>query len=79
MNAGITGIRSGQNSARGDQVLSAIAVDAAQESLGPAAAGACIGLLSSFLLSRRRLPNVVVWGVLGSGLGFLASFGWKTR
>ena len=80
VNAGITGIRHGQDSARGDQPLSAIAADAALGSLGLAVAGACLGLLSSCLMPRRnRLPNVIALGTLGSAVGFFAGFTWKTR
>ena len=80
VNAGITGIRSGQDSARGERRLSKVAADAAQGSLAMAAVGACVGLLSSCLVPRgNRLSNAVALGSVGSALGFLAGFSWKTR
>jgi len=80
VSAGINGVRSGQDSARGEQTLSTIAVDAAQGSLPLAALGACVGLLSACLLRRRnRLSTAIVLGGVGSALGFFAGFSWKTR
>ena len=80
VSAGITGLRTGQDSARGDRPLSEIASEAAQGSLMLAAVGACAGLLSSCLLHRgKRFSNAVVLGSVGSALGFFAGFSWKTR
>ena len=80
VNAGFSGIRSGQDTARGDQRLSALAAKAAQSSISLAAVGACVGLLSSCLMRRRsRTSSAVVLGALGSAIGFFAGFGWKTR
>src|SRR5690242_2346372 len=80
VSAGITGLRTGQDSARGERPLSEIAVEAAQGSLALAAVGACAGLLSSCLLHRRkRFSNAVVLGSVGTALGFFAGFSWKTR
>jgi hypothetical protein len=78
--AGITGIRTGQDSARGERRLSKVAADAAQGSLAMAAVGACAGLLSSCLSQRgKRFSNAVILGGVGSALGFFAGFSWKTR
>ena len=80
VNAGITGIRTGQDSARGERRLSRVAAEAAQDSLTLAAVGACAGLLSSYLLHRgKRFSNAVILSSAGSALGFLAGFSWKTR
>jgi len=80
MNAGITGIRSGQDFARGEQSLSKIAADAARDSLGLALIGACVGLLQSQFADRRNRPvKAFALGALGSVLGFCVGFGWKTR
>ena len=80
VSAGISGIRNGQDSARGEQPLSTIAAEAAQGSLTLAAMGACVGLVSSCLLHRRNsLSKAVVLGSIGSALGFLAGFSWQTR
>jgi hypothetical protein len=80
MNAGITGIRNGQDSARGEQSLSKLAVDAARDSLALAAIGACIGLLRSQFAEKRGRPSkVLALGAIGSVIGFCVGFGWKTR
>jgi hypothetical protein len=80
VNAGITGIRTGQNSARGERHLSKVAADAARGSLAMAAAGACVGLLTSCLMPRRnRLSKALILGGVGTTLGFLAGFSWNTR
>lgn len=80
VSAGISGIRNGQDSARGQQSLSSLAADAARGSLALAAVGACVGLLRSHRADRRSRPsNAVALGILGSAIGFCAGFGWKTR
>jgi len=80
VNAGITGFRNGHDRARGDQSLSAVAANAAQGSLGFALLGACVGLLGSCLVSRRkRVSDAIALATLGSAIGFAAGFGWKTR
>ncbi len=80
VSAGITGIRTGQNSARGEQSLSTVALAAARNSLVLAAIGASAGLLRSCVASRRRhSSHSLAFGILGSAVGFCAGFGWKTR
>jgi hypothetical protein len=80
VNAGITGIRSGQDSARGADSLRKIAADAALDSLVLASIGACVGLLrSQFAEKRDRPAKALALGALGSVLGFCVGFGWKTR
>ena len=80
VNAGITGIRTGQDSARGEESLRKIAADAARDSLALAAIGACVGLLQSqFADKRDRRAKALALGALGSVLGFCVGFGWKTR
>ena len=56
VNAGIAGIRNGQDSARGEQSLSKIAAEAARDSLTLAAIGACVGLLRSHFSEKRDRP-----------------------
>ena len=80
VNAGITGVRNGQDSARGDESLSKIAAEAARDSLTLAAIGACVGLLRShFSETRDRPAKALALGALGSAIGFCVGFGWKTR
>jgi hypothetical protein len=80
VNAGITGIRNGQDSARAEQSLSKLAADAARDSLALAAIGACIGLLRSQIAEKHDRPSkVLALGAIGSVIGFCVGFGWKTR
>lgn len=80
IDAGVSGIRAGQDAARGQDSLSSVAADAARDSLALAAVGAGIGLLHSCLTSRRnRLSSALVLGFAGSALGFTAGFAWNTR
>jgi hypothetical protein len=80
VNAGISGIRSGQDSARGEESLCKIAADAARDSLALALIGACVGLLQSQFADRRNRPaKALALGAIGSAIGFAVGFGWKTR
>src|ERR1700722_7783308 len=76
---GISGIRSGYQEF--DPALaSALVASSAEESLKLALTGACLGIVPAVLLARRsRTANSVVFGALGSVLGFVAGFSWKTR
>lgn len=80
IDAGVSGIRAGQDAARGQEPLSSVAADAARGSLALAAIGAGIGLLQSCLTSKpNRLSNALAFGFAGSALGFTAGFAWNTR
>jgi len=79
-NAGLTGIRTGQQTASPDQSFSALLVDSLRDSLMLAAVGACVGLLRPYVTRRRnRLPRALAGGAVGSALGLCAGFVWKTR
>jgi hypothetical protein len=79
VSAGISGIRNGSKTINGGDV-SALVADSARDSLKLAAAGACLGLLPALLTGRRpRLSSALAFGALGSVLGFVAGFTWKTR
>jgi len=80
VNAGLTGIRTGHQTAFVDRSFSAVLVDSVRGSLMLAAAGACVGLLRPYLTHRRnRLPKALAGGALGSALGLCAGLAWKTR
>lgn len=79
-NAGLTGIRTGQQTAFPDQPFSALVVESLRDSLILAAVGACLGLLRPYVTRRHnRLPRALAGGAIGSALGFCAGFAWKTR
>ena len=79
-NAGLTGIRTGQQTAFPDQAVSAFVLDSLRDSLALAAVAACVGLLRPCLTRRHnRLPRALAGGAVGSALGLCAGFAWKTR
>ena len=79
-NAGLTGIRTGQQTASPDQSFSALLVDSLRDSLMLAAVGACVGLLRPYVTRRHHhLPRALAGGAVGSALGLCAGFAWKTR
>jgi len=79
-NAGVAGIRAGQQSALAGQSVSELAVDSARDSLKVAVAGAFLALLPAcFVAKRHRFSTALAMGALGSALGFFAGFSWKTR
>ena len=80
MKSGVTGLSSGQKAHLQGQSLSAALAESARASLGMAAVGACAGLLRYYLPGRRgRIAQSVACGVVGSAIGFVAGFAWKTR
>src|SRR5271169_480279 len=79
-NAGLTGIRTGQQTASPQQSFSALLGHSLRDSLMLAAVGACVGLLRPYLTRRHyRLLKVLAGGAVGSALGLCAGFAWKTR
>jgi len=79
-NAGLTGIRTGQQTAFPDQSFSTLVVDSLRDSLVLATVGACVGLLRPYVTRRHnRLPRAIAGGAVGSALGLCAGFAWKTR
>jgi DNA-binding transcriptional LysR family regulator len=79
INAGVAGIQAGHQGFDPDKA-NALVSRSAQESLQLALAGACIGALPVWLLTRRsRTTNSLLFAVVGSLLGFTAGFSWKTR
>lgn len=79
VNAGIDGVRNGRKSFD-PQVASALVLHSAEESLKLAALGACLAILPACLVRRQsRASTAVALGAVGSALGFLTAFSWKTR
>ena len=79
VDASISGIRHGQKELD-PRKTSELLTTSAEESFKLAMAGACLGVVPAVLLTRRsRATNAMVFGVIGSVLGFVASFSWKTR
>ena len=79
INAGISGIRSGQQDL-GPRSVSNCMVAAVPDSFKLAALGACLGILPGLLVRRRsRVSTAIALAAAGSALGFCAGFTWKTR
>jgi len=78
--SGVSGLSNGREAHLQGQPLSSALAESARASLGMAAVGACAGLLRYYLPSRRsRIAQTVACGVVGSAIGFVAGFAWKTR
>ena len=79
-NSGAQGLRTGGESYLHGRPLGRVLSEKARASLGLAAVGACAGLVQCLISSRRRrLPESLALGVVGSAIGFFAGFTWKTR
>jgi hypothetical protein len=79
-NSGAAGVRSGRDTYLDGQPLGAVLSQKARASLGLAAIGACAGLLQCLVSGRRRrVPESLALGAVGSVIGFFAGFTWKTR
>jgi hypothetical protein len=79
-NSGAQGLRSGREAYLQGRPLSAVLSEKARASLGLAAVGACAGLVQCLVSSRRRRgPENLALGVVGSLIGFFAGFTWKSR
>jgi DNA-binding transcriptional LysR family regulator len=79
VNAGIGGIQSGYREF--DPALaSSLVANSAETSLKLALTGACLGIVPAMVLARRsRTATSILFGTLGSVLGFAIGFSWKTR
>jgi hypothetical protein len=79
-NSGKQGLCNGREAYLDGRPLGAVLSEKARASLGLAAVGACAGLVQCLVSSRRRrVPESLVLGVVGSMIGFFAGFTWKTR
>lgn len=79
-NSGAAGMRNGRDVYLNGKPLGAVLSQKARASLGLAAIGACAGLLQCFASGRdRRIPKGILLGAVGSAVGFIAGFSWKTR
>ena len=79
-NSGAAGMRSGRDAYLNGKPLSTVLTQKARASLGLAAIGACAGLLQCLVSGRdRRISKSIVLGAVGSAVGFIAGFSWKTR
>ena len=79
-NSGAAGMRRGREAYLNGRPLGAVLNQNARASLGLAVIGACAGLLQCFVSGRRRrIPESIALGAVGSAIGFFVGFTWKTR
>jgi hypothetical protein len=79
-NSGAAGMRNGREEYLDGKPLGTVLTQQARASLGLAVIGACAGLVQCFVSGRRRrLPTSLALGAVGSAIGFVAGFTWKTR
>jgi hypothetical protein len=79
-NSGAVGMRRGRETYLNGRPLGVVLNQKARASLGLAAIGACAGLLQCLVSGRRRrVPESIALGAVGSAIGFFAGFTWKTR
>jgi hypothetical protein len=80
LRSGVSGLSSGRDARLNGQPLSGALAQSARASLGLATLGAITGLLRYYLPARRgRIAKTVACGIVGSAIGFVAGFAWKTR
>jgi hypothetical protein len=78
--SGIDGARSGQDEFLNGEPLAPFLGESAKGALIPAVVGACVGVIVSYPMSRRKSPAVtLVYGLLGCVVGLSAGFAWKSR
>ena len=78
--SGASGLSTGREAHLNGRRLSESLAQSARASLGLATLGACAGLLRYYLPARRgRIAKTVACGIVGSAIGFVAGFAWKTR
>ncbi len=80
VNSGLSGLRNGRDSHLHGQPLSDALTESARGALGLAILGTCAALVGSYFSGRRaRSIRVVGYGAVGSAIGFVVGFTWKTR
>jgi hypothetical protein len=79
LESGVSGLKSGRDHQLHGQPLSSVLTQSAKASLSLATVGASAALLRLCASRRRRIPNAIAFGVIGSAIGFLAGFAWETR
>jgi hypothetical protein len=80
VNSGLSGLRSGRDSHLHGQPLSDVLTESARGALGLAVIGTCVAVVGSYFTGQRaRSLRAVGYGAVGSAIGFVIGFTWKTR
>jgi hypothetical protein len=80
LNSGLEGARSGRKAFLHGEPLTPVLNESARNALSVAAAGACIGLLGSYLGNRHKSASrAFAFGVFGGAVGFGVGVAWGNR
>jgi hypothetical protein len=80
VDSGLEGARSAEQAFMAGSRLTPYLNRSVRIALGPAALGACLGLISGHPRARRRsATRSLVFGILGGFVGFSAGVAWETR
>ena len=80
LNSGLEGARSGREVFLNGKALIPFLSESVRNAWGPAALGACIGVLSTYPGNRHKsIGKTLVYGFLGSAIGFGGVVAWRNR
>lgn len=80
VDSAVEGARAGEDEFLKSEPLTPFLEESARQAVGPAAVGACLGVLSGFLGNdRRSAARVLGFGLLGGIIGFGAGVAWESR
>jgi hypothetical protein len=79
VDSALEGARNGEGEFLKDELLAPYLEESAQEALGPAVIGACLGVFAGCLGSRRSTGRALAFGLLGGAIGFGAGMIWDSR
>lgn len=79
LNSGLEGARSGREAFLDGRPLTPFFSESVRKALAPAAIGACLGILTGSGNRGRSAARALVFGLLGSAVGFGAGMIWASR
>jgi len=80
VDSALEGARSGEGEFLNEEPLAPYLGESARQALGPAAIGACLGVLGGYLGNgRRSTTRALACGFLGGAIGFGAGMIWENR
>ena len=80
VDSAVEGARTGEHEFLQEESLGPFVSESAQQALGPAVIGACLGAVSGYLWNGRRSRTTgVACALLGGAIGFGAGVSWDSR
>lgn len=80
LNSGLEGARSGREAFLSGRSLTPFLGEVARNAFKPASVGACVGMLSGYRGNgHNSISRILVFGLLGSLIGFASGVAWKSR